>query len=94
MKRYRCPDCGAVHTMRPDSYVEGVRYPVAVILFCLFVRAVSNRWAPDIAYQLQQAWWKTLLKLASVKSNWPCLRLKTLIIGVCMWSVFREVLLL
>jgi putative transposase len=26
MKRWRCPDCGAVHTARPSQYCPGVHY--------------------------------------------------------------------
>lgn len=94
IRRYRCPDCGAVHTMRPDSYLEGLRYPLTVILWSLFIRACSDRWAHGLAYQIQQAWWRALLLSASVTANCPPARLKTLIIALCTWLFFRKVLLL
>jgi hypothetical protein len=28
MKRYRCPDCHAVHTCRPEQFLPGMQYPV------------------------------------------------------------------
>jgi transposase-like protein len=93
IKRYRCPDCGAVHTMRPDTYLEGLRYPLAVILLCLCIKTCSNRFA-GLTYQLQQAWWKALRQAASVTATCPPARLKTLILELSLRSFFRDVLLL
>ena len=27
IKRWRCPDCGAVHTARPADFIPGMQYP-------------------------------------------------------------------
>jgi hypothetical protein len=94
IKRYRCPDCGAVHTMRPDAYLESLRYPLTIILLCLFIKTCSNRFASALTYQLQQAWWKALFSTASVPANCSSVRLKTLIIGFALRLFFRDVLLL
>ncbi|MFQ6069924.1 MAG: hypothetical protein ACE5LC_05290 [Candidatus Aminicenantales bacterium] len=32
MKRYQCPDCSAVHTVRPQGYYRGFQYSVLTIL--------------------------------------------------------------
>ena len=79
--------------MRPDTYLEGLRYPLAVILLCFCIKTCSNRFAA-LTYQLQQAWWKALLKAASVTANYPPARLKTLILEFSFRSFFRDVLLL
>jgi len=94
IKRYRCPDCGAVHTMRPDTYLQGLRYPLTIILLCLFIKSCSNRFASSLAYQLQQAWWKALFTAASQAATCSSAQLKTLIIGFALRVFFRDVLLL
>ncbi len=58
VRRYRCPDCGAVHTLRPRPYPEGVRYPRVVIVSCLLTKAVSRAWPQAVVRQLQQHWWR------------------------------------
>ena len=79
--------------MRPDTYLRGLRYPLAVILLCLCIKTCSNRFA-GLTYQLQQAWWKALRQAASVTATCPPARLKTLILELSFRSFFRDVLLL
>lgn len=80
--------------MRPDAYLQGLRYPLTIILLCLFIKICSNRFAFSLAYQLQQAWWKALFIAASVPANCSSVQLKTLIIGFSLRLFFRDVLLL
>ena len=58
IKRYRCPDCNAVHTLRPKPYAQGCRYPLVVMLQCLMSKVESDHWSNALPRQLQQAWWR------------------------------------
>ena len=79
--------------MRPDTYLEGLRYPLAVILLCLCIKTCSNHFA-GLTYQLQQAWWKALFTAASQAATCSSAQLKTLIIGFALRVFFRDALLL
>jgi hypothetical protein len=62
MKRYRCPDCGAVHTLRPSSHWRGFWAPWRVIVVCLLGKLRGRRWMTRIPRQRQQYWWKGFAK--------------------------------
>ena len=59
VKRYRCPGCNAVHTLRPKPYAQGYRYPLIVMLQCLMEKVEADRWSRALPRQLQQTWWRT-----------------------------------
>ena len=80
--------------MRPDAYLQGFRYPLTIILLCLFIRSCSNRFASSLAYQLQQAWWRALFIEASVSADCSSVQLRALIIGFALRLFFRDALLL
>jgi len=65
MKRYRCPDCRAVHTLRPSSHWRGFWAPWRLILVCLLGKLRGRRWLSRIPRQRQQYWWKGFAKQAS-----------------------------
>jgi hypothetical protein len=50
MKRYRCPDCHAVHTCRPEQFLPGMQYPIQTQKSSLEAKlsrkAVSSSCAP------------------------------------------------
>lgn len=71
VKRYRCPECKAVHTCRPDTYWKGFRYPIFVILLCLFNKLDKRygKWLTCIARQNQQYWFKGLQFQSSRRAN-------------------------
>ena len=58
MKRYRCPDCAAVHTARLDSHWRGFWAPRRVILISLVRKLKKDRWLGQLSRQRQQYWWR------------------------------------
>ena len=93
VKRYRCPDCGSVHTFRPRPYLQAFRYPLPVILLGLFIKAVTSTWAKDLCRQIQQSWWRTLHRAASRNANIALADMPILVTGLFFWFVFCEILL-
>jgi hypothetical protein len=65
MKRYRCPECAAVHTLRPCSHWRGFWAPWRLILGCLLGKLKGRRWSSRIPRQRQQYWWKGFGKQAA-----------------------------
>ena len=57
MKRWRCADCGAVHTMRPWSHWRGFWVSWLVIFFSLVRKESGGQWLGAISRQRQQYWW-------------------------------------
>lgn len=69
LKRYRCPECRAVHTVRPQTHYRGFWASIARILESLVERALGNSWCPTLSRQRQQYWWRGFVKQASRQSN-------------------------
>jgi len=69
IKRYRCPDCRAVHTLRPECFYKGFYYSIVTILVSLLNRIVHSRWLKCLSRQAQQYWFKGLRFQASRYSN-------------------------
>lgn len=44
LKCYRCPGCGCVITLRPDSHFPRIRAPISLIRSHLFHRLETCRW--------------------------------------------------
>lgn len=65
IKRYRCPDCGAVHTLRPERFYKGFYYSILTILLSLLNRIVHSRYLKCLSRQVQQYWWRGLRRQAS-----------------------------
>jgi len=60
VKRYRCPECGAVHTCRPSGYFERYRYPVVDVLMSLLHKVITGRWLCGINRQSQLGWYRSM----------------------------------
>lgn len=58
IKRWRCPECRAVHTMRPDSHWRGFWADRSTILRSLERKDSDGRWLPDLCRERQQYWWR------------------------------------
>jgi len=58
MKRWRCADCGAVHTMRPASHWRGFWATIALVMSSLKAKLVGRRWLAEVSRQRQQYWWR------------------------------------
>lgn len=69
VKRYRCPDCQSVHTMRPMGYWKRFQYSRSFILSSFLYKIRCNKWIRSIPRQNQQYWFKGLIFQSSVCSN-------------------------
>ena len=58
MKRWRCPDCGAVHTMRPETHWRGFWAERTTILTSLEGKESGRRWLSNLGRERQQYWWR------------------------------------
>jgi hypothetical protein len=61
MKRWRCPECGAVHTCRPDSHWRRFLAPIATIFASLIGKLAEIPWQKDDSRQRQQYWYRGYL---------------------------------
>jgi hypothetical protein len=69
MKRWRCPDCGAVYTMRPSTHWRGFLSPWWLILASLLQKVVQGRWLSVAGRQRQQYWRRGYLKQRQVSGG-------------------------
>jgi hypothetical protein len=69
LRRYRCPDCGAVHTLRPHSYDRRFQVIWFTIFWSLLRKITLGHWLRGISRQRQQYWWKGFQKHASRTQN-------------------------
>ena len=58
MKRWRCPDCGTVYTMRPITHWRGFWADRGIILSSLSAKETEGRWLPNLGRDRQQYWWR------------------------------------
>ncbi len=58
MKRWRCPECHAVHTLRPETHWRRFWAPWALIVLCLRGKLEGKHWGEGFARQRQQYWWQ------------------------------------
>lgn len=58
IKRYRCGECGAVHTLRPAGYWRNFLTPITEIVSSLRLKIEHDRWADRYDRQRQQYWWR------------------------------------
>lgn len=70
MKRWRCPDCKAVHTTRPIQYCPGIQYTRHQQVLSLFSKLSRNYFLKSIPRQTQQHWRKLFLRQLHKKNNW------------------------
>lgn len=56
MKRWRCPDCAAVHTARPSSHWSRFLAPWWLILTSVTQKLLHGRWLSMERRQRQQYW--------------------------------------
>lgn len=69
IKRYRCPECSSIHTMRPAEFWTSFQYSISTILSCLKNKINKNKWANCAVRQNQQYWFKGLMLQASRIKN-------------------------
>ena len=69
LKRYRCPDCGAVHTLRPHLYDRRFQAIWFTVFLSLLKKITQGQWLTGVGRQRQQYWWRGFKKHASRKQN-------------------------
>jgi len=69
MKRYRCAECGAVHTARPHTHWRGFWASWKIILVSLLSKLKRERWLKGPSRQRQQYWWKGFEKQVGRDKN-------------------------
>lgn len=67
VKRYRCPDCRAVHTCRPHLFMARQRYSVVAVLMSLLQKILQGRWLKCISHQAQLWWYRSVQRWCSQK---------------------------
>lgn len=70
MKRWRCPDCSAVHTTRPEEYSPGCQYTREKQINSIYAKLSGNPFLKTINRQLQQHWFKTFKIISMRMENW------------------------
>lgn len=60
VKRWRCPNCRAVYTMRPCSHWRGFLAETQIIRTSLEEKHNHDRWTSAVSRQRQQYWWRGL----------------------------------
>ena len=58
VKRWRCVECGAVHTLRPSTHWRRFWAPLALICVCLRAKTQGKPWQTGPSRQRQQYWWR------------------------------------
>jgi len=71
LKRYRCPECRAVHTIRPDTHYRGFWACWLTILCSLLGTITHNSCWKNISRQRKKYWWDGFIKQASRQGNFP-----------------------
>lgn len=66
MKRWRCVECRAVHTMRPANHWRGFWASELLIVFSLLQKELNGTWLSGISRQRQQYWWAGYRKQSRV----------------------------
>jgi hypothetical protein len=69
LKRYRCPDCGAVHTLRPQLYDRRFQVIWFTIFLSLLKKITLGQWLSGVSRQRQQYWWRGFRRHASRQQN-------------------------
>lgn len=67
--KYRCPECKAVHTMRPSDYDRRFSVQWIDIFTVLFVKILIGRWSKSYSKERQRYWMKGFCLHASRFGN-------------------------
>jgi hypothetical protein len=85
VKCYRCPACGCVITLRPESHFPRIRSPLQAIREHLHVRLSQGRWPPSSLARSRLRHWLANLRrqvTARLTNGW----------GQGLWAGFEELL--
>jgi len=70
LKRYRCPDCRKVYTIRPKSHYRKFWSSRRTILKSIFHKLIHNSWLTGVSRQRQQYWFRGF-KLQAMRHETP-----------------------
>ena len=70
LKRYRCPDCKKVYTIRPKSHYRNFWASRSTILKSIFNKLIHNSWITGVNRQRQQ-YWSRGFKLQAMRHETP-----------------------
>lgn len=72
LKCYRCPNCGCVITLRPDTHFPRIQASVETIRSSLQRRIETGRWPPDLSRPRQRHWFRNLKRriAARLTNTW------------------------
>ncbi len=59
IKRFRCPDCRSVHTMRPSDYSSFCQASRLVVFLSLLMKILFGQWLPEVCSRRQRYWFST-----------------------------------
>jgi hypothetical protein len=62
MRRYRCPDCGTVITMRPRGYLPRFQAPLAITRKSILDKHYRKCWSAGIGRTRQRLWWNAFCR--------------------------------
>jgi hypothetical protein len=69
LKRWICPDCGSVHTLRPKTHQARIQYSKHIIRESLIVKLSTMKFSEKWVYrQVQQHWWRNLKRWFASRS--------------------------
>jgi hypothetical protein len=68
MKRFRCPECGVVVTLRPEGFLPHVRSSVDSIYSALSMRFRTGSWGSEISRQCAGHWLRRFVR--KVRMDW------------------------
>jgi len=60
LKCYRCPNCGCIITLRPDSHFTRIQASKETIRYSLHLRLTTDKWPPGLSLSRQRHWLNNL----------------------------------
>ena len=66
LRRLRCPQCGAVHRLRPQTHWRRFQTPIQTIREAIAHRVRTHRWRADLSRAGQRQWWRRLRRLVTM----------------------------
>ena len=63
LRRLRCPQCGGVHRLRPQTHWRRFQTPIRAIREAIAHRVHTQRWRADQSREGQRQWWRRLGRL-------------------------------